>query len=100
MSLTDDLEYLQAPGRTQEQILGFIGAKLARIEEHQGTDFARLNNHEKAINKIEKRCAERGGTGQCEPVKDRWSPAKIATIAVIVATAIATGVLAAVKVLS
>lgn len=99
MSLTDDLEYLQTPGRTQEQILGFIGAKLSSIEEHLRTDFARLNNQEKSIARIQKNCAEKVGTGLCPPVKDKWPLGKIASVAVIVAVAIVTAIVAAVKVL-
>lgn len=100
MSLTDDLEYLQAPGRTQEQVLGFIAAKLANIEEHQGTDFVRLNNHEKSINKIEKRCAEKVGTRQCPPVEKRWSWKEVGAAIALIATAIAAAIVAAVKVLN
>jgi hypothetical protein len=100
VSLTDDLEYLHSPERTPEQVLSFIAAKLSSIEEHQSTDFARLNNQEKAINRMEKRCAERTGTGRCEPAKDKWPLGKIATVAVVVATAIAAAIVAVVKVLA
>lgn len=62
--LTDDLEYLQAPGRTEGQRWAWLAGRLDQMGRNLDTDFTRLNNHERAIDRMEKRCAARAWQGK------------------------------------
>jgi len=64
MGLNEDLDYLQSPERTSAQRWGWLAGRLDKLDRNSENDFARLNNHEKQLDRIEKRCAGRRWQGK------------------------------------
>lgn len=81
MALTDDLEYLQAPERSDVQRWGWLAGRLDKFEEHQVEDYQRLGEHSKKIVTLEKRCAE--CNGQIKRSRTLWKAVGAVALAIL-----------------
>jgi len=63
-NLIDDLEYLQSPDRTEVQRWAWLAGRLDQLTRNADTDLLRIDNHERQLDKIEKRCAGRAWQGR------------------------------------